>query len=158
MLKAIRRTHAHYESAYYLGLKGRIVAQHSGKAGDPATTVGMMLGARALGDPSFGQDLIRKRNAAALIAAFEERLTSEAWLRAPNQGTPEPQQDPWFVLGLQPGASLDEVEVAFKAKSRENHPDLVAHMGPEIREVAGKRMVAINAAREELLRRFRKAV
>ncbi len=60
--------------------------------------------------------------------------------------------DPYGVLGLEPGASDEEVKSAYRKLIRENHPDrLIAEGMPEefVRQ-ANEKMAAINAAHDEI--------
>ena len=50
------------------------------------------------------------------------------------------------VLGLQPGASGAEIKKAYRALSKEYHPDKVSHLGSEFRSVAEEKMKEINQA------------
>jgi cold shock protein len=65
------------------------------------------------------------------------------------------QKGPYEILGLSPGASLEEVTKAYRREAQKNHPDKVATMAAEFRELAEKRMKEINAAYEELSRHLR---
>ncbi len=60
---------------------------------------------------------------------------------------PSPE-DPYVVLGVTPGAGLDEVKAAYRALVKDYHPD--RHMAegtpPEFLRVAEHRMAAINGA------------
>lgn len=75
-------------------------------------------------------------------------------IKATNLG-PE-AGDPYAVLGLLPGASIEEVRTAWRALAAESHPDRMAQRGapPEFVEIAREKTAAINAAyariREEL--------
>ena len=57
---------------------------------------------------------------------------------------------PHEVLGVAADASQDEIKSAYQRLIRQYHPDRVADMGPEIREVAERRAKEINAAYEQL--------
>ncbi len=59
------------------------------------------------------------------------------------------------VLGAEPGASQREIDAAYKKKAKMYHPDKVASLAPEVREMAELRMKEINAAYAELKRRSR---
>jgi DnaJ like chaperone protein len=65
--------------------------------------------------------------------------------------------DPYAVLGLLPGATMDEVRHAWRRAAAENHPDRMLQKGapPEFVDIARDKTAAINAAyariREELL-------
>lgn len=75
-------------------------------------------------------------------------------IRATNLG-PE-AGDPYAILGLLPGASMEEVRQAWRRTAAENHPDRMLQRGapPEFVEIARDKTAAINAAyaqiREEL--------
>ena len=57
------------------------------------------------------------------------------------------------ILGLEPGASQAEIHAAYKKKAMMYHPDRVASLGPEVREMAEIRMKEINAAYGEIKRK-----
>ncbi len=57
------------------------------------------------------------------------------------------------ILEVQPGASQAEVHAAYKKKARMYHPDRVASLAPEVREMAELRMKEINTAYDEIKRR-----
>jgi DnaJ like chaperone protein len=75
-------------------------------------------------------------------------------IRATNLG-PDPG-DPYAVLGLLPGATLEECRAAWRRLVAENHPDRMASRGApsEFVAIAAQKTAAINAAwariREEL--------
>ena len=54
--------------------------------------------------------------------------------------------DPYKVLGIEPGASPDDVKKAYRKKARENHPDL--NPGDE---AAAKRMNEVNEAYDRIV-------
>ncbi len=54
------------------------------------------------------------------------------------------------ILGLSPGASQEEIKEAYRKLSKENHPDLVGHLGEEFRRVAEEKMKEINMAYQHL--------
>ncbi len=75
-------------------------------------------------------------------------------IKATNLG-PE-AGDPYAILGLLPGATMDEVRHAWRRTAAENHPDRMMQRGapPEFVQIAREKTAAINAAyamiREEL--------
>lgn len=72
-----------------------------------------------------------------------------------NQQGYEPFGPRWAtVLGVPANATREEVRAAYKRKISEYHPDKVARLGPEIRELAEQRSKEINAAYDEAMRRF----
>jgi len=54
------------------------------------------------------------------------------------------------VLGLKQGASQEDIKKAYRALSKEYHPDKVSHLGEEFRVVAEEKMKEINVAYQEL--------
>lgn len=54
------------------------------------------------------------------------------------------------ILGLQPGASQEQIKDAYRKLSKEYHPDLVGHLGEEFRQVAEEKMKEINIAYQHL--------
>ncbi len=62
--------------------------------------------------------------------------------------------DPYEVLGLFPGASIEQVKKAHRAMVKKYHPDRFA-MGSEVERMqAEHKMVQVNGAYAELLARF----
>ena len=59
--------------------------------------------------------------------------------------------DPHEVLGLEPGASDDEIRQAYKDGMAENDPDRVSGMADEIRELALRQQSEIEAAYRQLM-------
>ena len=54
------------------------------------------------------------------------------------------------TLGVRKGATMAEISAAYKKLARAHHPDKVAMLEPEEREVAERRMKEVNAAYAEL--------
>ena len=54
--------------------------------------------------------------------------------------------DPWEVLELEPGASSDEIQAAYKAQLLKYHPDRVSHLGDEFQQLAHRKTLAIRQA------------
>ena len=60
-------------------------------------------------------------------------------------------QDPYTVLGIQPGASREEIRNAYRNLSKKYHPDRVNHLGPEFRDLAHEKFIDIKKAYEALI-------
>lgn len=67
---------------------------------------------------------------------------------------PDQPHDPYDVLDVDPGTSLDDIRAAWKRAVRESHPDRMQARGvpPEALKLAERRLIAINAAWEEISR------
>jgi DnaJ-domain-containing protein 1 len=65
---------------------------------------------------------------------------SQAYSEPPPPPPPPPAaRDPWKLLGIAPGTPKDEAKRAFRALVTQYHPDKVAHMAPEFRELAERK-------------------
>ncbi|MEH7827061.1 molecular chaperone DjiA [Gemmobacter denitrificans] len=81
---------------------------------------------------------------------------SDACFRAIRaRHVPDAPKSPHDVLGIRPDATVEEARSAWKALVRENHPDRLVARGvpPEAVELAQDRLVAVNAAWEEIAAR-----
>jgi uncharacterized membrane protein YkvA (DUF1232 family) len=91
--------------------------------------------------------------ASRLKRAHEQRSTSSTHT-GPEQepaGTKNPrEEDPHKVLGVQAGATKEEIKAAYKSLAARYHPDRVQHLGEEFQDLAHDRFVAIQKAYEQL--------
>jgi DnaJ-domain-containing protein 1 len=74
----------------------------------------------------------------------ERRRRFEEWKRRKEEGgsprAVNPQDfDPYAVLGIPRSADRTEVKDAYRRLMGQYHPDKVAHLGPELREVAHRK-------------------
>lgn len=58
------------------------------------------------------------------------------------------------TLGLEPGASFEEIKSAYRKLSMKYHPDKVGHLGEEFRQVAEEKMKELNQAYQYLKERY----
>ncbi len=56
------------------------------------------------------------------------------------------------VLGISPRASWQEIQAAYREKSKKYHPDRVSHLGKEFAELANEKFIEIQNAYELLKR------
>lgn len=78
-----------------------------------------------------------------------------ARIRATHGGpSHEAPEDPHAVLGVAPGASADEIRIAYHRLVRETHPDALIAQGapPENLAIATARIARINAAHDRLVK------
>jgi DnaJ-domain-containing protein 1 len=61
------------------------------------------------------------------------------------------------VLGLTPGATSEQVAIAFRHMAQMYHPDKTVGLGPELQRLADERMKEINAAHQTVKRLFENA-
>jgi hypothetical protein len=66
-----------------------------------------------------------------------------------------PAFDPYAVLGVPPDATLDQIKTAYRALIVQYHPDKVAQLGPELRQLAAEKSRQINDAYRMLERKVR---
>ena len=69
---------------------------------------------------------------------------------APRRENNEGPENPYSVLGLERNASREEVRQAYRRLAGKYHPDKVAHLGEEFRDLAEERFKEIQRAYQEL--------
>jgi hypothetical protein len=72
--------------------------------------------------------------------------------RTVRRAAEKAKRTPHEVLAVAPGAGPEEVAAAYREMAKLYHPDKVASLAPEFRELAETRMKEINAAYRELTR------
>jgi len=103
-------------------------------------------------------------------AGWEERTEPRGYARVGAQAGAEatpprgsravarpPEKDAWALLGIARGTPLDEARKAFRALISGYHPDKVAHLAPEFRELAERRTREILEAWEQVERDLKDA-
>jgi len=66
--------------------------------------------------------------------------------RAGGNGPQAAAADPYEVLGIRRGAGPEEIRSAYRKAAQAYHPDKVAHLGPELRELAQRKFIEIQKA------------
>ena len=61
-----------------------------------------------------------------------------------------PEYSPYEILNVAPDASLEEIAAAYRRLAQQYHPDKVAGLAPEFRDLAESKMRLINAAYEQV--------
>lgn len=70
---------------------------------------------------------------------------------------PPDKRSPFQILGVATDASEEEITLAFRKLAQMYHPDKVAGLAPEYRQIAEQKMTEINSAYEEIRHRKGKA-
>ena len=63
----------------------------------------------------------------------------------------KPEADPYKILGVEQGASKEEIKSAYMKLAAQYHPDKVQHLGKEFQELAHKKFLDIHKAYETLM-------
>jgi DnaJ like chaperone protein len=98
----------------------------------------------ATADGRFHQHEFDYLERVAQIFGFGER----EFARIKARHLHPPKDDPYAVLGIEPGLSDRELKERYRALVRANHPDkhIAAGVPPELIDIATKRLAAINSA------------
>lgn len=99
------------------------------------------------GEKSVGPELEIAQNIAEYldITPYDLQSIRNKYVHRQRQAVSDEQRY-YTVLGLQPGASQDEIKAAYRKLSMRFHPDKVGHLGEEFQSVAEEKMKEINAA------------
>ncbi|MFQ5802149.1 MAG: DnaJ domain-containing protein [Candidatus Methylomirabilales bacterium] len=73
--------------------------------------------------------------------------------RAAEPEAPAGSTDPYALLGVDRGASPDEVRTAYRRLVAQYHPDKVSHLGREFQDMAHQKLIDIKQAYETLIGR-----
>jgi hypothetical protein len=144
------RTMLDVDSGFYLFHGGQLICHHSGatSSGAGAAFVGVLGLAIANQDlAQRGYNEMQRTKVDAVIGAIEPHVKDSPRARSAKPA-PTSVDDPYAVLGIQSSASNDEVRKAYRARLASNHPDRVAHLSPEIQQVAEEQSRRITAAYE----------
>lgn len=90
-----------------------------------------------------------------LVSFFFDRRKPAQSNPQPNPSTDSESTQPthWAaILGVGASASMDEIRQAYRRRMSEYHPDKVAGLGAELRELAEKKAKEINGAYDEACR------
>lgn len=85
-------------------------------------------------------------------ATHRQRTTAPPPPHPPRHESPAPW-DPYAVLGVARNASSEEIAHAYRERTKEYHPDRVAHLGRDLQRLAHERTLEIQQAYGELRRR-----
>ncbi len=83
------------------------------------------------------------------ISEYDQRTIEAKYRYKQQHGTATGQDmagQHYATLGLEKGASAEEIKIAYRKLSMQYHPDKVIHLGEEFRAIAEEKMKEINAA------------
>ncbi|WP_416881791.1 TerB family tellurite resistance protein [Marivita sp.] len=82
-------------------------------------------------------------------------LPEGSFRRLKSRFVPDAEPDPYDVLGVEPGMSLDEIRATWRQLVRESHPDRMIARGvpEEAVKLSERRLIDINRAWEEIAAR-----
>ena len=92
--------------------------------------------------------------ASSTKAADTEKETANP---GPPKSVPSSVVGAFRLLDLRSDASFEEASAAFRRVATQNHPDKIAHMAPEFRELAERRMRELNAAFDQIRLHFQQS-
>jgi uncharacterized membrane protein YkvA (DUF1232 family) len=92
--------------------------------------------------------------ASRLRRAYRARSTGASSTGGEQTTGPEENDgsNPYRTLGIQPGASEEEIKTAYKKLAAQYHPDKVQHLGKEFQDRAHKKFLSIQKAYDALMK------
>ena len=93
--------------------------------------------------------LSRLKRASQAASAYSSHSGRE---QSPPDQEEADKEDPYKILGIQPGASNEEIKAAHKKLAAQYHPDKVQHLGKEFQDLAHEKFVAIQRAYDALVK------
>ena len=92
----------------------------------------------------------REMGLGGLLAFVIYRMVRKSFESRPEEGSRLPSKSPHEILGVADDADDAEIKSAYQKAVRENHPDKVADMSQELRDLAEKKTREVNDAYEQL--------
>ena len=87
------------------------------------------------------------------ISQYDQQAIKYKYIHRQRQAAADEERY-YDILGLQAGASFEEIKSAYRKLSQQYHPDKVGHLGEEFRNVAEEKMKEINIAYHFLKKKF----
>jgi len=82
--------------------------------------------------------------------SFQQDEASDGGRENSKTSDAEESKSPHDILGVSKNAGPEEIRAAYRKAVQAYHPDHVAHLGPELRDLAQKKFVEIQKAYETL--------
>jgi hypothetical protein len=79
----------------------------------------------------------------------------DEWQQRERAATLSEEDEWWTILEVSPDASANDIRRSYLRKIQQYHPDRVAGLAPEVRELADRRSKTLNAAYAEAMREKR---
>lgn len=95
---------------------------------------------------SFDEDSDLKRIINELNNDKSKRKDEERKEKSSSNFSVMTEERAFSILGLAKSANIEEIKAAYKQKVKEYHPDRVAALGDELKELAQKKTQQINEA------------
>ena len=86
----------------------------------------------------------------ALRSIMEGTANMGSRQRGTRPAVPGQRKKALMTLGLEEGASQDEIREAYRQLAKKFHPDRVAHLGPELTELTSEKFKEISEAHDVL--------
>jgi hypothetical protein len=100
-------------------------------------------------EQSHAKDYRQQREQAATHSKEDE------WQQRERAATLSEEDEWWTILEVSPDASANDIRRSYLRKIQQYHPDRVAGLAPEVRELADRRSKTLNAAYAEAMREKR---
>ena len=81
---------------------------------------------------------------------YQRQQESSGWTAQPDR-----EEQYYAVLGLEKGATFEEIKKSYRKLCLQYHPDKVAHLGEEFKRVAEEKMKDINVAYDYFEKKFK---
>jgi hypothetical protein len=95
------------------------------------------------------KETARERRSPRRGRPAEQECETERPRQRKSEEAAQQENEWWRVLGIAPHASLDEIRRAYRRRIKQCHPDRVAGLAPELRELAERCARTLNVAYNE---------
>lgn len=99
--------------------------------------------------PGFSKTRQQQSSSARDGKTFKEKTNNNKKKRQDND---QEELSPYDILGVKPGASLKEIQAAYKEAIKKYHPDKVSHLGEEFSRLANEKFLTIQKAYDTLIK------
>jgi DnaJ-domain-containing protein 1 len=93
---------------------------------------------------------VRTSETRALVTSRSKRRARSKAAASETHDDLFTETDSYTVLGLEPGATMEDVTHAYRRRAKEYHPDRVNHLGAKLQEVARREFLRVQQAYESV--------